>query len=183
MAGLKALEATHKPRDEYSKSCIALGNSVRKLADQIKSMRSADPNGPPQQKLVVDARDNCCSYLSRVIDVGRNMFEFELLVANQNGGKEQKIIDDVVTQLGKIARWLRAELRTPTKMDFVETPLQDDVGKALDVWVKARGITLVLDASQVEGILFAAETIDITQAFISEYNSKNPVTASATAPK
>ena len=63
------------------------------------------------------------------------------------------------------------------------TPLQDDVGKALDVWVKARGITLVLDASQVEGILFAAETIDITRAFISEYNSKNPVTASATVPK
>jgi Skp family chaperone for outer membrane proteins len=62
-------------------------------------------------------------------------------------------------------------------------PLQEEVGKALDGYVKARGITLVLDASQVEGILFAAETIDITRPFISEYNSKNPVTASVTTPK
>jgi len=62
-------------------------------------------------------------------------------------------------------------------------PLQEEVGKALDIYVKSRGITLVLDASQVEGILFASETIDITRAFISEYNSKNPVTASVTTPK
>ncbi len=62
-------------------------------------------------------------------------------------------------------------------------PLQDDVGKALDAFAKARGITLVIDASQVEGILYAADGIDITRAFISEYNSKNPVTASNTTPR
>lgn len=63
------------------------------------------------------------------------------------------------------------------------TPLQDDVGKALDVYAKARGITLLIDGSQVEGILFAAESIDITKAFISDYNLKNPATASATTPR
>ena len=62
-------------------------------------------------------------------------------------------------------------------------PLQEDVGKALDVYAKARGINLVMDASQLEGILFASETIDITRAFIAEYNSKNPATASAATPK
>ena len=62
-------------------------------------------------------------------------------------------------------------------------PLQDDVGKALDVFAKAHGITLVIDASQVEGILYAADGIDITKAFISEYNVKNPATASNTAPR
>ena len=62
-------------------------------------------------------------------------------------------------------------------------PLQDDVGKALDVFAKAHGITLVIDASQVEGILYAADGIDITKAFISEYNVKNPVTASNTTPR
>lgn len=60
-------------------------------------------------------------------------------------------------------------------------PLQEDVGKALDVYAKARGITLILDASQVEGILFALETIDITRSFIAEYNSKNPPTTASTA--
>lgn len=62
------------------------------------------------------------------------------------------------------------------------TPLQEDVGKALDTYAKSRGITLVIDGSQVEGVLFAAEAIDITRAFISEYNSKNPATASAATP-
>lgn len=63
------------------------------------------------------------------------------------------------------------------------TPLQDDVGKALDVYAKSRGVTLVIDASQIEGILYASSSIDITSAFISEYNAKNPATASVTPPK
>lgn len=62
-------------------------------------------------------------------------------------------------------------------------PLQDEVGKALDVFAKARGITIVLDASQVQGILYAAEGLDITKAFIADYNSKNPATAVVTPPK
>ena len=62
-------------------------------------------------------------------------------------------------------------------------PLQDDVGKALDAFAKARGITLVIDASQVDGILYAADGIDITKAFIADYNSKNPATASIATPR
>ncbi len=62
-------------------------------------------------------------------------------------------------------------------------PLQDDVGKALDVYAKAHGINLVIDGSQVEGILFASDSTDITKAFISDYNLKNPATASTTTPK
>jgi Skp family chaperone for outer membrane proteins len=61
-------------------------------------------------------------------------------------------------------------------------PLQDDVGKALDVYAKGRGITMVIDGSQTP-ILYAAESMDITKAFIIDYNSKNPVTAQATPPK
>jgi Skp family chaperone for outer membrane proteins len=62
-------------------------------------------------------------------------------------------------------------------------PLQDEVGKALDLFAKARGITIVLDGSQVQGILYAAEGLDITKAFIADYNSKNPATAAVTPPK
>ena len=62
-------------------------------------------------------------------------------------------------------------------------PLQEEVGKALDVFAKSRGVTLVIDGSQTEGILFASDGIDITRAFISDYNLKNPATAAATPPK
>ena len=62
-------------------------------------------------------------------------------------------------------------------------PFQDDVGKALDAFAKARNITMVIDASQVQGILYAADASDITRAFINDYNAKNPATASVTTPK
>jgi len=61
-------------------------------------------------------------------------------------------------------------------------PLQMDVGKALDAYVKARGITMILDGSRIP-IVYAADNIDITRAFIADYNSKNPATASATTPR
>lgn len=62
------------------------------------------------------------------------------------------------------------------------SPLQEEVGKALDVYAKARGITFILDGSQIP-FLYAADNIDITKAFIADYNSKNPATATATTPR
>jgi len=57
------------------------------------------------------------------------------------------------------------------------SPLQEDVGKALDAFAKARGITMILDGSQMP-LLYAVDSMDITKAFIADYNSKNPATAS-----
>jgi Skp family chaperone for outer membrane proteins len=58
-------------------------------------------------------------------------------------------------------------------------PLQDEIGKALEVFAKARGINVIIDAAQVP-LLYAADSIDITRAFIADFNSKNPVTAATT---
>jgi Skp family chaperone for outer membrane proteins len=60
-------------------------------------------------------------------------------------------------------------------------PLQQDIQKALEAFAKARGITVIVDGSQVP-VIYAADNIDITKAFIIEYNSKNPATASVTQP-
>jgi len=57
-------------------------------------------------------------------------------------------------------------------------PLQDDIGRALEAFAKARGINVIIDAAQVP-LLYIADSIDITRAFITEFNSKNPATASA----
>ncbi len=59
-------------------------------------------------------------------------------------------------------------------------PVYDDIGKALDAYAKAHGITLILDVTKIQGIVSAAESLDITKAFITEFNSKNPATASLT---
>src|SRR5882672_6846444 len=59
------------------------------------------------------------------------------------------------------------------------TPLQEDISKALDAYAKARGITLIIDASQTP-VLYVVEGLNLTNAFISDYNLKNPATAQAT---
>jgi outer membrane protein len=58
-------------------------------------------------------------------------------------------------------------------------PLQQDIARALEAFAKARGITVIVDGSQVP-VVYAAEAIDITRAFINEFNAKNPATAAVT---
>lgn len=59
-------------------------------------------------------------------------------------------------------------------------PVQTDILKALEAYAKGRGITVIIDAAQVP-ILYATPNMDITAAFIADYNQRNPATAS-TAP-
>jgi Skp family chaperone for outer membrane proteins len=61
-------------------------------------------------------------------------------------------------------------------------PLQEEIGKALEAFAKARGINTIIDGTQVP-LLYVAESIDITRPFITEFNSKNPATAVTTPPE
>lgn len=67
-----------------------------------------------------------------------------------------------------------------TRMQALLGPVYDDISKALDAFAKAHGITLILDVTKVQGIVSADGSLDITKAFITEFNSKNPATASLT---
>jgi outer membrane protein len=61
-------------------------------------------------------------------------------------------------------------------------PLQDEIGKALEAYAKAHNITVILDGSQVP-VVYAADATDITAAFITDFNTKNPATAAVTTPR
>ena len=74
-----------------------------------------------------------------------------------------------------------AEAAYTKRRQEIFLPLQQDIGKALEAFAKARGITVIVDGSQVP-VVYAAENIDITRAFIAEFNSKNPATASVSQP-
>ena len=66
------------------------------------------------------------------------------------------------------------------RLQEVLGPVYDEIGKALDAYARAHGITLVLDVTKIQGIVSASESLDITKPFITEFNSKNPSTASLT---
>jgi Skp family chaperone for outer membrane proteins len=61
-------------------------------------------------------------------------------------------------------------------------PLQEDISKALEAYAKAHGIAVLIDGSAVP-FVYTSQSIDVTRAFINEYNSKNPATALLAAPK
>jgi Skp family chaperone for outer membrane proteins len=61
-------------------------------------------------------------------------------------------------------------------------PLEADIKNSLEAFAKQRGINVIIDGSQVP-VVYAADSIDITRAFINDFNSKNPATASVTPPK
>jgi len=73
------------------------------------------------------------------------------------------------------------------RLQEVTQPVYDKVGKFLENYCQQRGIVMVLEggAAQQAGILlFAAQTTDITEDFIKEYNKANPAPAAAApAPK
>jgi Skp family chaperone for outer membrane proteins len=61
-------------------------------------------------------------------------------------------------------------------------PLQAELSTALEAFAKARGINVIIDGTAVP-LLYYAESTDITRAFITEFNAKNPVAAATTPPK
>jgi len=74
-----------------------------------------------------------------------------------------------------------AEAAYQKRQAEIFAPLQDDIEKALEAYAKQRGINVIIDGSRVP-LVYAADSIDITRAFINDFNSKNPATASVTPP-
>lgn len=66
------------------------------------------------------------------------------------------------------------------RYEDVVGPISQDIGKAIDQFATQRGITMILDISRLApAILTVNPAMDVTAAFITEYNSRNPATASA----
>lgn len=62
-------------------------------------------------------------------------------------------------------------------------PVSQQIGKALDEFAAQHGITMTLDVSKMlPAILTALPTVEVTAAFIAEFNRKNPRVTSVTKP-
>ena len=65
-------------------------------------------------------------------------------------------------------------------------PINQDIGNALRTFARGRGISVVFDLSKLANVVMLVnqnDSINITDAFIADYNQRNPATtASTTAP-
>ena len=67
------------------------------------------------------------------------------------------------------------------RYEQVVAPISTQIGQAMDQFATQRGITMTLDLSKLlPAILAALPATDLTQAFISDFNSKYPRTAAPT---
>jgi Skp family chaperone for outer membrane proteins len=69
------------------------------------------------------------------------------------------------------------------RYEQVVAPISKQIGLAIDQFARQRGVTMTLDLSKLlPAILTAVPAVDLTQAFIADFNSKNPRTGPPTRP-
>lgn len=92
-----------------------------------------------------------------------------------------------ITRLQREQKFKKEEGEALFKRRYEEVvgPVSADIVKALDAFARQRGITLLLDYGrmvELGAIVIADKSTDLTAAFIADYNSKNPATATTAAP-
>ena len=62
-------------------------------------------------------------------------------------------------------------------------PIYQDINTALQSFARQRGITVVFDISKMGGVMMIVDgAVDITPAFVAEYNQRNPASTAAAPP-
>ena len=69
------------------------------------------------------------------------------------------------------------------KYQEVTAPISEQIGKAMDQFARERGITMTLDLSKLlPAMLTALPAVDVTDAFVADFNRKNPRTGAPPRP-
>ena len=66
-----------------------------------------------------------------------------------------------------------AKARYERREEVVTGPIIKEITDAMSAYIKAHGIDLLLDASKLESLLAFNPAIDVTDAFIKEFNAKS----------
>ncbi len=57
-------------------------------------------------------------------------------------------------------------------------PVYKDISPALQAFARQRGVNVIFDVSKLGEVMFIVnDSVDLTRAFIADYNQRNPVTA------
>ena len=92
---------------------------------------------------------------------------------------------DQAESLEKEMKRKQEDLQASSQKRFAELaePVYRDIGQALQNFARQRGITVVFDLSKTgNAVMVVNNAIDITDAFISDYNTRNPAAAASAAP-
>jgi Skp family chaperone for outer membrane proteins len=69
------------------------------------------------------------------------------------------------------------------KLREVTEPVYKDISPALQTFARQRGVNVIFDVSKLGEVMFVVnESVDLTRAFITDYNQRNPGTATPAKP-
>jgi Skp family chaperone for outer membrane proteins len=107
--------------------------------------------------------------------------------------RQAKVVDEKTIQ-AKLAEGERLQQEAATKKERLDddlakryqqviTPISTQIGAAMDLFARQRGITMTLDISKLlPAILTALPAVDVTQVFIDDFNRTHPRLAPAPRP-
>ncbi|MCA1632555.1 MAG: OmpH family outer membrane protein [Acidobacteria bacterium] len=109
------------------------------------------------------------------IEATKNVADQKALAAKADQAETLK--NDIERRSQDAQRAYQKRLRDVTQ------PVYQDIGTALQAFAKTRGVTVIFDVSKMGEVMFVVnDGLDLTPAFIADYNQRNPATASTSTP-
>ena len=113
--------------------------------------------------------------LGKDIEATRNVADQKALAAKADQAETLK--NEIERKSQDAQRAYQKRLREETQ------PLYQEIGTALQAFARQRGITVIFDVSKMGEVMFVVnDGVDVTNAFIADYNQRNPATASTGTP-
>jgi Skp family chaperone for outer membrane proteins len=108
--------------------------------------------------------------IGKDIEATKNLSDQKALAAKADQAETLK--NDIERKSQDAQRAYQKRLREVTQ------PIYQEIGTALQAYARTRGITVIFDVSKMGEVMFVVnDGVDLTNAFIADYNQRNPVTA------
>ncbi len=113
--------------------------------------------------------------IGKDIEATKNLSDQRALAAKADQAETLK--SDIERKSQDAQRAYQKRLREETQ------PIYQEIGTALQAYARTRGITVIFDVSKMGEVMFVVnDGVDLTNAFIADYNQRNPATASTATP-
>lgn len=113
--------------------------------------------------------------IGKDIEATKNLSDQKALAAKADQAETLK--NDIERKSQDAQRAYQKRLREVTQ------PIYQEIGTALQAFARTRGITVIFDVSKMGEVMFVVnDGVDVTNAFIADYNQRNPATASTGTP-
>lgn len=113
--------------------------------------------------------------IGKDIEATKNLADQKALAAKADQAETLK--QEIERKSQDAQRAYQKRLREETQ------PVYQEIGTALQTFARQRGITVIFDVSKMGEVMFVVnDGVDVTNAFIADYNQRNPATASTATP-